>query len=520
MIDIPLFKAELDVSGLAEKIIANRIIAYCEPVHVWQPTIEQVAKVVASLVGKAGMHDTDLYYTKSVLVSSNWNKNDDVFNNIEAWAARNTPSHKPTNIEHDEKKMVGHITDSWVIDGNGDIVQENTAAEDLPDLFHIVNGAVIYTAWEDKDLRTRAMNLIEEVKAGKKFVSMECLFTNFDYAMVKSDDSYSIIPRNKSTSHMTKNLRAYGGTGEFEGAKIGRLLRNITFSGKGYVDKPANPDSIIFSDDNILKAKSTTINSPGVNIIIEENNMANEIEQIAELKAQLKTANEAKVSAEDKLAKAGIEKYQSQISELTEQLNAAKKENDAEKKTEEEYKKASKSAQEQIESLTKELATIKEAEATAKRVATLVKAGVEETKAIETVKTLSNISDEQFTYIVANIIPMKVTLADIAKDHENDKDDITKSAKKDDEKDIKDKKDDKEDCSKGKKAAEDDKDNDEDDKNASKADTKVLDSAKSDKDVALTAAGENNKTEKVRAALSEMFASRSRTRKTKQNSDE
>ena len=33
-----------------------------------------------------------------------------------------------------------------------------------------------------------------------------------------------------------------------ECAFIGRLLRNITFCGKGYVKKPANPDSIIFSE--------------------------------------------------------------------------------------------------------------------------------------------------------------------------------------------------------------------------------------------------------------------------------
>ena len=48
---------------------------------------------------------------------------------------------------------------------------------------------------------------------------------------------------------MTKFLRAYGGEGEHENYKIGRVLRQITFSGKGFVDRPANPDSIIFNEN-------------------------------------------------------------------------------------------------------------------------------------------------------------------------------------------------------------------------------------------------------------------------------
>ena len=46
-----------------------------------------------------------------------------------------------------------------------------------------------------------------------------------------------IVARNDESAFLTKHLRAYGGTGEYEGYKIGRSLRDISFSGKGLVSK-------------------------------------------------------------------------------------------------------------------------------------------------------------------------------------------------------------------------------------------------------------------------------------------
>lgn len=75
-------------------------------------------------------------------------------------------------------------------------------------------------------------------------------FNGFDYGITnKTTGEYKVLARNEETSYLTKHLKAYGGLGEHEDYKIGRVLRNITFSGKGFVDKPANPDSIIFTKD-------------------------------------------------------------------------------------------------------------------------------------------------------------------------------------------------------------------------------------------------------------------------------
>ena len=69
----------------------------------------------------AAYSDKDLYYVQSILVSSNWNKNDDIFDKAEVWAAKNTPEDKPTNLEHDENTIIGHIVSNWPIDESGEV---------------------------------------------------------------------------------------------------------------------------------------------------------------------------------------------------------------------------------------------------------------------------------------------------------------------------------------------------------------------------------------------------------------
>ena len=75
------------------------------------------------------MADKDLYYTQSILVSTTWNKNDDIFNKEEVWNAKDTPQHKPTNIEHQETQIVGHIVANWPITSEGIIIDKDTPIE-------------------------------------------------------------------------------------------------------------------------------------------------------------------------------------------------------------------------------------------------------------------------------------------------------------------------------------------------------------------------------------------------------
>ena len=130
-------------SDLVQEIRNNTSFAYQHEVSPFSVNVAEKEKIraglskwidsIPNLKVIAGKSDQDLYYTQSILVTSNWNKNDDVFENAEVWKARHTPSHKPTNIEHDEHEIVGHITANWAIDQDNKSIDEGTSLRDLPD---------------------------------------------------------------------------------------------------------------------------------------------------------------------------------------------------------------------------------------------------------------------------------------------------------------------------------------------------------------------------------------------------
>src|SRR5262249_41187146 len=89
--------------------------------------------------------------------------------------------------------------------------------------------------------------LLAEIAQGEYSVSMECLFNKFDYILTAPDGTTRIVARNDKTAFLTKHLRCYAGSGYYGDSKVGRVLRNIVFSGKGLVKNPANADSVILS---------------------------------------------------------------------------------------------------------------------------------------------------------------------------------------------------------------------------------------------------------------------------------
>ena len=193
--EIPIYGAEAE-AGIADAIQAkeNRSVAsYCpiliDKKNLSSEAVEQTKikdldsfnKSVAS-----NQSQFDLEYIYSILATTGWNRNDDVFDNYETWSARNTAEDKPFNKGHDPNNIIGHITGNAVVDENYELVNENANIDSLPEKFHILTSAVIYKHISSKDeklsLATKA--LLQEIMEGKWFVSMEALFSNFDYALV------------------------------------------------------------------------------------------------------------------------------------------------------------------------------------------------------------------------------------------------------------------------------------------------------------------------------------------------
>lgn len=238
-----VFQQEYD-DGIGEAVANDKSVSFAS---VAEPlSVDSVSKKMKAF---GSIQDPDMYYVQSILVSSTWNKNDDVFDPQEIWKAKESPTHKPTNLNHDENIIVGHIVSNYPITEEGILIDKDTPAENLPKKYHILTGAVIYKAYTSPELKERTRDLIASIENGTKYVSMECYFNNFDYGLQDiSTGEFKVIARDNDSAYLTKYLRSYGGTGEKDNYKIGRVLRNITFSGKGYVDRPANEDSIILKN--------------------------------------------------------------------------------------------------------------------------------------------------------------------------------------------------------------------------------------------------------------------------------
>lgn len=409
---------------LANKINDNTSVSfYLKPEA---PTEEERSQIIDKVdqVSTANIKDKDLYYHKAILVTTNWNKNDDVFLPNEVWNARLTPVHKPTNLHHESSKIVGHITDNWAIDEIGNLIPEETETDALPTKFHILTGAVIYKKYHnDPEYQQTVAELIDDIEAGNQYVSMECSFPDFDYAVKGEDGTVSIIKRNESTSFLTKHLKIMGGSGMYEGHRLGRVLRDLSFIGKAYTPKPANSESVIFTQDDIFDFANASIseeipfNSKGSVVTSSntdfngDNTMSDALQaQVTELTSQNSALADEIKALNERLAKADVEKYEEKIASLeaeAETLNETLAKKDEEYKKMKEDSDAMKLKAEKLETkageLQAELDKAAAEKAFAARVSVLVDGGFDRETAEAKALVFESLSDEQFT-VIAEII--------------------------------------------------------------------------------------------------------------------
>ena len=406
--NIQIFKSEID-AGLYDQIRSSASIAYSSLAAPFIPSVsdEEFAKLMLlNSKAESNPDQIDLYYLNSVLVSTGWNKNDDVFDPKEVWSAKSTPEDKQFNFMHDENDIIGHITGNCVLNSSGEIVSSD---QEMPDPFDIITSAVIYKSWSDPDKRSRIDQVIEEIEEGKWFVSMECLFQGFDYAVVSPDGKPNIVTRDEASAFLTKHLRSYGGQGEYEGHKVGRLLRNISFSGKGLVDNPANPHSVILKETDPFKSTQACVIEETT--IRETNKMSNDnvmqlqldvlISDLAEAK-QREESLEARLKELDE--KAFTEKVQALEADIQtkDEIIVSMSETAASFDTEKtELTEALVTAQKELEVLKSEFDAIKVEAHKASRLAALKEVGLDEEAAAEKLEKFSEASDEIFAEIVA-----------------------------------------------------------------------------------------------------------------------
>lgn len=213
-----------------------------------------VVQTVEELLGKA---QPDLALIVAILVSTGWNLNDDIFTPEEVWKAKSSPLHKPMNDNHQADKILGHIVQTRALDKSGNEI-EIADDESPPVEFDIEVAGVLYKAFPE--LSERIDEIITKAKAGEMFVSMEAWFPDFGYGLIDPvNGNINLIERTEATAFLTKHLRAYKGSGEYQGYKVGRVLKDIIFGAQGFVDIPANPESVIKVAANQVAASSVFV---------------------------------------------------------------------------------------------------------------------------------------------------------------------------------------------------------------------------------------------------------------------
>lgn len=195
----------------------------------------------------------DLIDIYSIMVSTNWNKNDDVFTADQMSKTIKSPLFKPANYQHNSNEVnnetIGVIHAVYPVDENYQVLAEENLENEY---FHLLIGTYVWY----KYFPTYASDILEGINTDSMFVSMECFFQDFGYALRKSgSEEVKLLNRDEDTAWLSSYLRIYGGPGtvtikdtEYQ---VGRWLKDFTFSGVGFVNRPANPESIIFDNYSI-----------------------------------------------------------------------------------------------------------------------------------------------------------------------------------------------------------------------------------------------------------------------------
>jgi len=450
--EIPIYSAEVE-AGVSEAIKAkeNRsIAAYCPVLMEKQvnASIKEHTKVkkVKRLESTSAVNEDqfDLHYIYTILATTGWNRNDDVFDSKEMWLARNSAEDKPFNKGHDPNNIIGHITGNAVVDENYELVKNDSKIDLLPDKFHILTSAVVYKhlASRDEKLTLSTKELLQEIAEGRWFVSMEALFSDFDYALMSVQGEQSIVLRNEETAFLSKHLRSYGGQGEYDGYRVGRLMKNMTFSGKGLVENPGNPESIIFKKEDNQLFKGVAESTPNLNLLVTsssskgESSMSDNNEQVRvlesqveKLEARLQELDEEKVQAQIIEFESACADKDAEITELKSQLNAANQAVEASNKSAEEFETAKAESDKTIAELNEKLNAIEAESVKTSRVSALVDKGINKSEAESLVETFAGITDEQFEALVTK-------LSEAAFPWDKEKDEEKKKKKKKDEDDT------------------------------------------------------------------------------------
>jgi hypothetical protein len=185
-------------------------------------------------------------------VINKFNKNDDGMDSSTAARVIKNFLHKPTNIEHDKSKVVGHIVSAGFSEYGTNSMIDIEEAINKNDPYNISLGAVVYK-YANKEFAKLIERSVdpEDTMYQSISTSWEVGFSDFVIAVGSSNlKDAEIIKNPKQFEEMRKRLKAYGGSGKLDdGTNIYRLLKGEIYPlGIGFTTNPAADVKGLYSD--------------------------------------------------------------------------------------------------------------------------------------------------------------------------------------------------------------------------------------------------------------------------------
>ena len=175
-------------------------------------------------------------------VVNEFNKNGDGIDTKTAIESVQQFIHKPTNIEHNKKKIVGHIVNAGFSDYSDSTILVNID-EEQDDPFNIALGAVVYKTVDKEFFSTLEKSTNPDNKMHNMVsASWEIGFSEYKIAVgSKNLKDAEIISDPKKVQEMKGMLKAFGGKGATEdGRPVYRLITGKVYPlGIGFTMKPA-----------------------------------------------------------------------------------------------------------------------------------------------------------------------------------------------------------------------------------------------------------------------------------------
>lgn len=220
-------------------IVRGSCLNCCDDFEVSQASLEKLQPLIPDSVDLEKNIDL-VGVAFNAAVVNRFNRNGDGIDTTLAKDIKDYFINKPTNIEHNRKKVVGHIISSAFSSfESGELIHEDEASNGP---FNIALGALVYRV-----VNPSFAKMLEHTKEGETFhnlisASWELGFNEYNIALGSTDlSSAEIITDAAQKEEFKQYLRAYDGEGKTDdGVEVYRIITGEVYPlGIGFTSNPA-----------------------------------------------------------------------------------------------------------------------------------------------------------------------------------------------------------------------------------------------------------------------------------------